>query len=123
MKFGFLLLITLTNGCASYSPPTPPTWSEWVEGFRQALNSVTTEDGIDRSEADIIGASYFWRYGGTACGGVGEIVETPTTWLASVAVGYAAIRLEDIVIHKQTGMVSWANGPTVEDPRTIWDDL
>jgi hypothetical protein len=68
----------------------------------------------------LIAQNYFTRFG-PGCGAAWPVTDGGRVWISNTAVGVAAIPTrEPIRIDKQTGLVTWSNGPTVEDPKTIW---
>ena len=126
-----LVLICLCFGCAShpasnetladmlYGGTTPHTRHEQVLKLEPQLQNVTVDDGINSKEANIIAQSYFLRFGPT-CGMAMQTTDDGKSWIAKTYIGYAGTETrEPIRIDKQTGQVTWSNGPTIKNPKTI----
>ena len=110
----FLVLICLICGCE-----TVQTHDDLRREFQVKLSTVVVEDGIDLRKANIIAQSYFLRFG-PGCGVAEDVTDGGEFWLSVTPVGYAAIPTrEPIRIDKHTGRVTWSNGPTIENPKTI----
>jgi hypothetical protein len=116
VKITLLLLSTL--GCLWCGCATP-TYGDQRSKLRLQMREVVVEDGINAQEADIIAQSYFVRFG-WGCGAAATVVESDTAWVAKTYFGFAADPREPIRIDKRTGRVTWSQGPTIENPKSIW---
>src|SRR5688572_6149791 len=116
MKISAPLFLTLTGflcGCTTY-----PTADEQRRQLQAQLREVVVDDGISAPEADVIAQSYFKRFG-PRCGAASRVADGGASWVSNAAVGIAGIPTrEPIRIDKQTGCVTWSDGPTVENPKT-----
>jgi hypothetical protein len=111
----FLILSCVLYGCATY-----PTADDQRRQLEAQLREVVLDDGISETEAGVIAQSYFMRFG-PACGVATGITDDGASWVSSTTVGVGGIPTrEPIRIDKDTGRVTWSNGPTVENPKTIW---
>jgi hypothetical protein len=110
------IALRICVGCS-----TPPTAAEERARLQANLRAVRAADGIDKSEAEVIAANYFLRFTPTACGYVAPAVDGGTVWLAMTYLGVTSTPTrEPIRIHKQTGRITWSDGPPVENPMSIW---
>lgn len=118
MKIATLFILALScalHGCATY-----PTADAQRRQLQAQLREVVVEDGISTSEAEVIAQSYFMRFG-PGCGAASRVTDGGAFWVSSAAVGVGGIPTrEPIRIDKQTGRVTWSDGPAVENPKTIW---
>jgi hypothetical protein len=111
----FLTLSSVLFGCATY-----PTAGEERRRLPVQLQDIVPEDGINAAEADVFAQSYFRRFG-PMCGAASKVADVGEFWVSSTLVGFAAAPTrEPIRIEKRTGQVSWSDGPTVANPKTIW---
>ena len=112
------LLIALSCilcGCASYQ-----TRDDHRRELQAQLQTVVVEDGINLQEANIIAQSYFLRFG-PGCGVATTVSDDGAYWVAKTYIGIAAVPTrEPIRINKRTGQVTWSDGPTIENPKTIF---
>jgi hypothetical protein len=112
----FLLLTLAGLSCARLPPP------EDRANLQAQLRTVVVEDGISVQEADIIAQSYFYHFG-PGCGVTQSVTDGGSSWISNTLVGYAAAPTrEPIRIDKKTGRVTWSDGPTVEDPKNIFNE-
>jgi len=119
MKFKVPLFLAL--GCVLSGCSTLPTADGHRQNLQSRLRTVVIEDGIDEPEANIIAENYFWRFSPTACGSVMRVTDDGSSWVAKTYFGYAPIPTrEPIRIDKLTGRVTWSDGPTVVNPKTMW---
>jgi hypothetical protein len=118
MKFKASLLFVsacILCGCESYQ-----TSADLQRELQGQLQTVVIEDGISIQEANTIAQSYFLHFG-PGCGVAAGVIDGGKFWVANTFVGYAGIQTpEPIRIDKQTGRITWSNGPTVENPKTIF---
>jgi hypothetical protein len=113
--------IILTSAAVLISCSTLPTADEHRGQLQTKLRTVVIEDGISQSEADIIAESYFLRFAPSACGSVARVADGDAIWIAKTYFGVAPMPTrEPISIDKRTGRVTWSDGPTIENPTTIW---
>ena len=111
--------LILTLSCILCGCETVQTRDDLQRELHAQLSTVVVEDGIDLREANIIAQSYFLRYG-PGCGAAEDVTDGGESWISITPVGYAAIPTrEPIRIDKRTGRVTWSNGPTIENPKTI----
>lgn len=97
-----------------------PTADDQRRQLQAQLREVVVDDGISAAEADVIAQSYFMRFG-PGCGAAARVTDGGAFWVSSTAVGYAAVPTrEPIRIDKHMGRVTWSDGPTIENPKTIW---
>ena len=128
-----LVLACFCFGCASqpgshdtladiiYDGITPPTRHDERLKLEPQLRNITIEDGIDSKEANIIAQSYFLEFG-PGCGMAIQATDDGRSWIVKTYIGYAGTETrEPIRIDKYTGQVSWSNGPTIENPKTIFN--
>jgi hypothetical protein len=128
-----LALICFCLGCANqstshdaladmlYGGITPPTRHEQLLKLKPQLQNMTIDDGIDSKKANIIAQSYFLRFG-PGCGMAIEASDDGESWTAKTYIGYAGTETrEPIRIDKRTGKVTWSNGPTIENPKMIFN--
>jgi hypothetical protein len=118
MRWMIFLAAILLFGCAT---PEPATIQSKIAQLQKDIKGIRVDDGIDAHEAEIISQSYFWRFAGTGCGGVAPPKETGDNWIAQVYIGYGEGPAGNIIIEKHTGKVSWEGGPTVDEPRNMWE--
>ncbi len=110
----WMVLSCLLCGCE-----TGQTYDDIRKDFQARLRTVVVEDGISMQEADIIAQSYFIRFG-PGCGAAENVIDGGEFWISKTYVGIAAFPTpEPIRIGKRTGRVTWSNGPTIENPKTI----
>lgn len=111
---GYIFLILLIiSGCMKTELNVSGT--DYINGLKNAASEIVVTDGIDELEAAILAEIYFFSYV-SACGVVGQTSDHSSYWETDVYVGYAATKLEPIKINKKTGKMSWARGPTIDDP-------
>jgi hypothetical protein len=82
--------------------------------FDVAASAFNVADGIDRAEAELLGEAYFtWQLG--ACGFAGDAQDARTEWRMPLKFGVAGRPLPaPIRVDKATGLVSYAEGPSVQ---------
>ena len=108
-----LLVSSVLIGCASLRDERAQ--------LQDKLRTVNADDGITQSEAEIIAENYFSRFAPIACGSVTRPVDGGTNWIAKTYLGFASIETrEPIRIDKQTGRVTWSDGPTITNASRIW---
>jgi hypothetical protein len=102
--------------------------------YRPQLHEIIIADGIDKREADLIAAAYFFRFNPMKNGAQSKVYDGGQEWIANTAIGNTFIKhffsteaplvetKEPIRINKKTGRVTWSDGPTIDDPRTIDDN-
>lgn len=103
-------LLVVSACTRTYSP------EERANKLKNAASKVVVADGINEKEAAVLAANYYWMYIGIGCGGSGPAIDKGDYWEIDVRVGYAATRIEPIRIEKNTGRISRAGGPTIENP-------
>jgi len=114
-----LLLFSLTCLALSCSKVSPS--SHQIRDLQAQLRTVVVEDGISVQEADIIAQSYFYHFG-PGCGVAHNVADGGSCWISNTQVGYAGtLTREPIRIDKKTGRITWSDGPTVEDPKSIFN--
>ena len=114
----FIATFPLVLSCFLCGCETWPTRDDEMKELQIRLRTVVVEDGINEQEADIIAQSYFIRFG-FGCGAAAKVTDGGEYWVSRTYVGYAAVPYEPIRIDKRTGCVTWSNGPTIENPKTI----
>ena len=119
---GLLTLMAASAGfgCAThYSlPPIDRRDPERLAHIRQQLWPVSLEDGINWGEANRLASCYWMRFC-PGCGMVDAAKDRGEYWKARVYTGWIPGPIGDILIHKNTGFISWKNGQTV----TNWSQL
>jgi hypothetical protein len=82
--------------------------------FNEVASVFKVADGIDRSEAELLGEAYFaWQLG--ACGFPEAPQDSGTEWRMPVRFGYTGEALPDpIRVNKVSGVISYAEGPSVQ---------
>jgi hypothetical protein len=128
-KLTATLLAVILSGCAG---PRGMTREQAELEYRPQLHEISLADGIDKSEAEVIARAYFSEF----CpmnGGLSGVYDGGQEWVAKTAIGDTFIKhlfstdapleetKEPIRINKKTGRVTWSDGPTIDDPRTIDD--
>ena len=124
------LLTLFLSGCAGHRGVT----SEQLRmEDRPKLHQIALADGIDQREAQLIAHAYFARFCTMKNGALSPVVDAGKEWVAATAIGDTIIKhwfsteapleetKEPIRIDKKTGRVTWSEGPTIDDPRTIDD--
>ena len=111
-------------------PPGDPSVAEFrarmAEEHRQFLRlfndkaaKINFNDGIDVSEAQFIGSSYFTMKFG-ACGVTENATDGGAEWLIRPRVGVTGHPLSDFIrVDKRSGMVRYGAGPTTEAKEAI----
>jgi hypothetical protein len=87
--------------------------------LQKKLKAVKVSDGISKSEAEIIGRSYFLQNVG--CGSFWEIWDGGEYWIAHGMIGLAAKGTNDVHINKIDGKVTAPTsiGASYSDPLQI----
>lgn len=112
----FLALSCVLIGCS-----TLPTDEEHHRDLQAQLRAVLIEDGINEQEANVMAENYFLRFSPMSCGNVERVIDDGTFWIAKTSLGFAQTPTrQPIRIGKGTGRVTWSDGPTIENPKTIW---
>ena len=88
----------------------------WAVNPCEKLKAISTEDGIDLSEAEAIVACYFEKNVG--CGAAGAIKDEGTYWDVSVKFGYEG-EPRPFHIDKKTGAVTTDIGPNYLNPMEL----
>ncbi len=117
MKHIAIAISLLLWGCSASGTQT---LSEQGRELRAELSGLSLEDGVDEREATVIAENYFRRHADTSCGSLGAVGTAGSAWVVPVFLGIAAVRADDIRIDKRTGRVSWARGPDIDDPKSMW---
>ena len=107
------LIPFIVSGCIKAEPAVSA--ADEIDGVKATAGEVVIADGVDKGEAAILAENYFSMYLGS-CGGVELPIEKGDYWESGVVAGIAGERLEPIIIEKKTGRISWAGGPTIDDP-------
>ncbi len=116
MKYAWCLIPILLISCAS---TISPSRLNRVHDIPRALDDVVVSDGINETEAKLIGKSYYLLYALTGTGGVGAARKEGDSWLLSVLADSDGNKMDDIRIDSRSGSVSWPRGPYVADPREM----
>jgi hypothetical protein len=104
---------------AACSKPEPREYLSDSD-LKQRLAAIVIKDGIDRDEAAIIAESYH-RHIIRLEGAIGDISLQKPFWVAVIHFGFTGEPLKNpLKIDKRSGKVSWDDGPTIDDPKTIW---
>lgn len=103
-----ILPLMMCAGCQTQ--PTARTRTQAL----QTLRTVALEDGVSRSEAQVIGECYFARNVG--CGVFLGVIDGGSRWIVDAAVGYAAKPVEGFYIDKHSGKVVSPIGPSYDNP-------
>ena len=110
-----LTLLCILCGCAVHL-----TVDDQRRQLEAQLRDIVVDDGISEAEANVIAQNYFLRFG-PGCGAASHVADGGAFWIANAAVGVAGVPTrEPIRIDKHTGRVTWSDGPTIENPKTIW---
>jgi hypothetical protein len=113
-------LLFLSLACLTLSCSHLPSSDNQLRNLQAQLKTVVIEDGIDFREAEIIAQSYFYHFG-PGCGVAPHVSDDGQSWISNTPVGYAATPTrEPIRIDKQSGRVTWSDGPPIEDPKNIF---
>jgi hypothetical protein len=114
----FLVLGCVLGGCSILR-----TADEERQNLQSRLRTVVIEDGISETEANIIAENYFWRFSPIGCGYVARVTDGGSFWVAKTYFCIAPMPTRDpIRIDKRTGRVTWSDGPTIQNPKTIWSN-
>ena len=84
------------------------------------VSGVVVEDGIDRGEAQILAAHYFFDLLGIGCGGVRYLRETHDSWIFQTPAGYPVQLGPDIFVRKNGSVVYRSDGPDLYYYRGSW---
>jgi hypothetical protein len=99
-----LAVVLVLSGCMSL----PPLQSTSASPYK-----------VSREKADRIVSAYFFKYV-SGCGGPETVVWKDGNWQALYDTGYIPVQgPHPIVISSETGAVSCAGYPTVNDPETL----
>jgi hypothetical protein len=130
-----VLLAVFISGCVGSSGVNREhiTREQAQLKYRPELHEIILADGIDKREADVIRTAYFMRFAPMKKGITSEVFDGGEYWFSTTAFGDTVIKhflytempmvetKEPIKINKKTGRVTWSEGPTIDDPRTIDD--
>jgi hypothetical protein len=128
MKFltVLFLLFLAGSGCQKEpagpinSGPDAPSQSREarIVELRQKLLTVTTADGISKSEADLIAQCYFLENVG--CGAFTGIQDGKDFWIVDAKSGLAGTPVNGFHIDKRTGKITSPIGPSYAIPSEIF---
>lgn len=126
-----VFLAGLLSGCASQQRITK---EQLLREDRPLLHQIKISEEINEHEAELIAEAYFTKFDPTRFGSRSKIYDGGQEWISNTALGNTVIKhffseeapvfetKEPIRINKKTGRVTWSDGPTVDDPRTIADN-
>ena len=83
------------------------------------LDALVVTDGISEDEANTLAGIYFHDILRIGCGSVAPVTDEGGTWVASTAIGFAALPGSPIVIDKRIGRMTFEGASTIEDPKTM----
>jgi hypothetical protein len=106
------LMLVICAGCQT--EPAPPTQAE----LRAKLHTVTVDDGISQSEAEIIGQCYFAKEVG--CGAFSGIRDGGDRWIVDGGFGCGGMPVKGLYIDKRSGKVVSPIGPSYDNPLEIF---
>ncbi len=113
----YLLFLFLIS-CAALEET--PTGIEYRDKLQNKLSSIDFSDGLSVEESNIVAQAYFYRFG-TGCGATLPAIDKGDVWKHPVGIGIVGAPTDPIFIHKKTGKISWAHGPTINDPKNIFE--
>jgi len=112
----FLALLCLgLTGCAAH---TSGADDAVTIRLAKRLKAVRVGDGISRTEAEIIGRSYFIKNFG--CGTYQGINDGGDRWVVEAGVLATALPVKGFYIEKRSGRIVSPIGPSYEDPHQIF---
>ena len=92
---------------------------QYLQHFDDTAATIDFTNGIDASEAEIIGGAYFSIEFGE-CGGFEKPRDGGTEWLMQPRIGVTGQPLPDFIrVDKRTGAVRYGSGPSTEAKAAI----
>ena len=120
IRFVILVLTAelLLCSCVSHETQITSEAAGSTRSILQIYDSVHVADGLDQHEAVIMANEYFLIFI-SGCGGACGASDLGEEWEVSTKYGYAAEPFDPILVHKKTGRITCAKGPTLEYPGRI----
>jgi hypothetical protein len=115
------MILACTLLLAGCDEPAAISYPQELQALKNRLATVNMDDGISKDEADIIAENY-WALCGIGCGAMMPPEDWGQYWISKTVLGYAARPTrEPIRIDKKSGQITWSDGPTIKNPKTMWD--
>jgi hypothetical protein len=110
-----LLLASACSTVESRARDSALKHRQWLESEAQSTR-VDANDGISEVEAYVIGLERYAQLH-TGCGAVSTPFDAGANWRVGVFAGYAGLLVEELVINKASGAVTYEKRPNQQPPQ------
>ena len=90
-----------------------------IEDKQKALSKIKADDGIDKSEAEIIANYFFYNHQSISCGAAGQIVDNNDSWKIPTFMGVAGSPYKPVFVSKNSGSITWEDEVVLKDYRKM----
>src|SRR5262245_39303934 len=84
--------------------------------LKNALKSDVLRDCVSSDEAVRGAQGYYYKAFQSSCGGVAGVDDSGEYWRVRAAIGIGGVPIKEFRVHKTTGAISSADGPTYVSP-------